>query len=188
LGIFSSMNANAILLTANPRLTRIVNVSTVFRWFFLVAGVFSTLLGIGITIQIITGHRLDGPYDNQTALMRDLVGSWIEIACRMTEGVFAWFCFRLFAIYSRGELFTPKIVHYIRLAGCAYLLKAVFEVSYRMIMIHPVRQAFAFSGWEFPAAFTLALIFNLVPGFLILFIAWVSDEGRKIQEEQELTV
>jgi len=29
---------------------------------------------------------------------------------------------------------------------------------------------------------------TLIPGFLILFIAWIMDEGRKIQEEQELTV
>jgi len=32
------------------------------------------------------------------------------------------------------------------------------------------------------------LVHNLVTGFVILFIAWIMDEGRKIQEEQELTV
>jgi hypothetical protein len=26
------------------------------------------------------------------------------------------------------------------------------------------------------------------PAFLIIFVAWIMDEGRKIQEEQELTV
>jgi hypothetical protein len=29
---------------------------------------------------------------------------------------------------------------------------------------------------------------NLLIGFVIIFIAWIMDEGRKIQEEQELTV
>ena len=28
----------------------------------------------------------------------------------------------------------------------------------------------------------------LFMGFLIIFIAWIMDEGRKMQEEQELTV
>jgi hypothetical protein len=32
------------------------------------------------------------------------------------------------------------------------------------------------------------LVFNFVPGFVIIFAAWIMDEGRKIQEEQELTV
>jgi hypothetical protein len=31
-------------------------------------------------------------------------------------------------------------------------------------------------------------VFPLFGGFLIFLIAWIMDEGRKIQEEQELTV
>jgi uncharacterized membrane protein YdcZ (DUF606 family) len=34
----------------------------------------------------------------------------------------------------------------------------------------------------------ISLLISFVPGLLILFIAWIMDEGRKIQEEQELTV
>jgi hypothetical protein len=34
----------------------------------------------------------------------------------------------------------------------------------------------------------LELFLSLLPGFVIIFIAWIMDEGRKIQEEQELTV
>ena len=41
-------------------------------------------------------------------------------------------------------------------------------------------------GWEWIV--WLGLIFYLFPSVLILFIAWIMDEGRKIQEEQELTV
>jgi hypothetical protein len=34
----------------------------------------------------------------------------------------------------------------------------------------------------------IQIFFNVVPGLAIIFIAKVMDEGRKIQEEQELTV
>jgi hypothetical protein len=34
----------------------------------------------------------------------------------------------------------------------------------------------------------IQVFFNVVPGLAIIFIAKVMDEGRKIQEEQELTV
>ncbi len=181
------MNANEISQSATTRINRIIKVSSIFKWLFLVAALFSVYIGLGIAIQILTGHRFEYPLNGQTEVIREYAGSWIEAACRITEGIFAWFCFKLFTIYARGELFTSKIGDYIRLAGCAYLLKAFLDVSYRLILVHPTRE-FTFSGWGLSLVYLLALIFALFPGFLILFIAWISDEGRKIQEEQALTV
>jgi hypothetical protein len=185
--IFRAMNANEIVLKTNPRLSRIKKVSGIFKWMFFVVALFTTFIGLGIAVQILTGHRFEYVLNSHAEVIRELIGSWAEAGCRIAEAVCAWFCFQLFGLYSRGELFTSKIVYYIRWVGCAYLVKALLEVSYRMILIHPTRQLPPL-GFMLCLAYLLALIFSLFPGFLILFLAWISDEGRKIQEEQELTV
>jgi hypothetical protein len=182
-----AVNANENAAKVGVRLNRIKKVSAIFKWTFFAAALFSIYIGGGIAVEILTGRRFEYTSNGQAEVIRELVGSWIEAACRITEAAFAWLCFRLFTLYARGELFTSKIVYYIRWIGCAYLLKALLEVSYRTILLHPIREH-PLSGWTFSLAYSLTLIFALFPGFLILFIAWISDEGRKIQEEQELTI
>ncbi|MGH7950868.1 MAG: DUF2975 domain-containing protein [Limisphaerales bacterium] len=105
-----------------------------------------------------------------------------EFTCALESS----FCYKLFDLYSKGELFTAKIVHNIRRVSYGYFLMALAGFISRIVSIHfPTTELqvakIMCSEWQW-------LFTSLFPGFLILFIAWIMDEGRKIQEEQELTV
>jgi hypothetical protein len=78
---------------------------------------------------------------------------------------------RLFWLYWRGILFSGKNVNCIRLLG--YWLVVDWFINYQMQNM--LR--------DMDLSTTPVFV-----GFLIIFIAWIMDEGRKNQEEQELTV
>jgi hypothetical protein len=163
------MNANEISPKASFRMNRIQKVSGVFRVIFVVVILLCVFDALVIAVEILKGHR------------EYVLGSWFEVAREIARAACAWFGYKLFDSYSRGELFTSKIVYFFRRIGCLYLLMAVFAVFSKMVSIPS-------EGWKFYLVYSVVLIFDLFPGFLILFIAWVMDEGRKIREEQELTV
>jgi hypothetical protein len=77
----------------------------------------------------------------------------------------------LFRLYGRGILFSAQNVFCIRFIG--YWLLLDFATVYQM------------QGTLHDMALSTTPVFV---GLLIIFIAWIMDEGRKIQEEQELTV
>jgi hypothetical protein len=97
---------------------------------------------------------------------------------------FAWFCCKLFGLYARGSLFTAEVVDCIRRIGGLFFFVTLAVFLCRWLLPHPANSP--------PWLELVNSIFNVVvgwfSGFLILFIAWIMDEGRKIQEEQALTV
>ena len=79
--------------------------------------------------------------------------------------------FALFRLYGQGILFAAKNVNYIRFLG--YWLMLDWVIDYQMqATLHDM-------------ALSMTPVFV---GLLIIFVAWIMDEGRKIQEEQDLTV
>jgi len=82
-----------------------------------------------------------------------------------------WVVFALFRLYRQGILFSARNVRHIRSLG--YYLIVNWAIDYQM------------QG----ALRDMPLNTNsLFVGLLIIFVSWIMDEGRKIQEEQELTV
>jgi hypothetical protein len=79
--------------------------------------------------------------------------------------------FALFHLYGRGILFSARNVLFIRFFG--YWIIIDWIIDYQM------------QGALRDMDLSLTPVFG---GLLIIFIAWIMDEGRKIQEEQELTV
>jgi hypothetical protein len=78
---------------------------------------------------------------------------------------------RLFWLYSKGIIFTQKNTTCIRLQGYCLII-----ITFVDIEMHPFIQDSSVN------------VTPIIYGLLIIFIAWIMDEGRKIQEEQELTV
>jgi len=79
--------------------------------------------------------------------------------------------FLLFGLYRRGILFSARNVLYIRFQGYCLILNFIADYLMRGAL------------HEITVDTT-----ELFAGLLIIFISWIMDEGRKIQEEQELTV
>jgi len=78
---------------------------------------------------------------------------------------------RLFWLYGKGFLFTAKNVNCLRFLGYYFVID--WFINYQMQGL--LR--------DMDLSTTPPFV-----GFSIIFFAWIMDEGRKIQEEQELTV
>lgn len=159
------------------RLARIKNASLVFQtltWLSLIAGIYyflAFLFGwpalIGDKIRAVTSpsHMYESPGQMPTTILV----LWIGKSCLMLFGVGV--LLRLFQLYGDGILFSAKNVTCVRLLGWWLIINYVID--------HQLQ--------------SLANDMNLSTtpffiGLLIIFVAWIMDEGRKIQEEQELTV
>lgn len=78
---------------------------------------------------------------------------------------------RLFWLYRKGIFFTAKNVNCIRFLGYYTIINWFIDYT-----IQGLQHAMALSTTP------------ILVGFFIIFLAWIMDEGRKIREEQELTV
>jgi hypothetical protein len=160
------MNANEISSKANVRLNRIQKISRLFKTIFFVVTILCIIGGVGLCIAFLTFHG--------SQRIKFGLDAGFEFACAICSS----FCCKLFDLYSKGELFTARIVHSIQRVGYAYFLMMLVGFISHLIK--------ASSEWQWSTL--MGLLASLFPGLLILFIAWIMDEGRKIQEEQELTV
>jgi hypothetical protein len=159
------MSANEISPKASVRLQRIQKISTFLRIIFFACAVWFGLLGIlGMYYFLCVGYAVE-----------------------------FWFAYKLFSLYARGDLFTPKVVRYMRWIGITSVLVGIWSVYDEMSMNVNAGYLKYFPSSRLEIISWLQhifylLAFNLLLGFVIIFVAWIMDEGRKIQEEQELTV
>ena len=112
---------------------------------------------------------LDHVYESVSALPSDIFWLWVVQRC------IAWFSgimlLRLFWLFSKGIIFAEKNITCIRVQGYCLILSCFIDLE----MQHTVRAS--------------SLSLNpIIYGLMIIFFAWIMDQGRKIQEEQELTV
>ena len=159
------------------RLKRIQNASWWVQFFmviFLVLGCYSLLaffMGWQFFSEpkvrmVIADHHI---YTSPADIPDSIFYLWLV---KIAWGGFGyWVVFALFGLYRRGILFSAKNVRHIRSLG--YYLIVNWAIDYQM------------QG----ALRDMVLSTNsLFVGLLIIFVSWIMDEGRKIQEEQELTV
>jgi hypothetical protein len=172
------MNAQDIVpKTKNARLNRIQNASFLFR--------ILVYIGLAAQIYLLLAYLFGWPppfldklqivispshiYTSPTEMPPEILALWL-----VRTGLAIW-CLVvlscLFRLYERGTFFAARNVNYIRFFG--YVLIIEWVVDYHLSdVVHD-------------------LILSTMPifaGLLIIFVAWIMDEGRKIQEEQELTV
>ncbi len=172
------MNATAIApKTAKSRLKRIQIVSGIFQWLIavyaglvvlMILGCWFGWVGIlpGTTKIMFSEHQVyTAPFEIPTVVLElASIRFGLMIFC-------AGVLFRLLGLYRQGKYFTAQNISYLRFLGY-YVVIDWFVTLQLEILAH---QATIF--------FTQPLI-----GLVIIFLAWIMDEGRKIQEEQELTV
>jgi len=159
------------------RLGRIKSASRIFQFligFFLLCGIYWLIAFLfhlpffgqnHVRILVAPGHLYDSPADVPSAIF----ALWlvkISFGFASTLALFA-----LFQLYARGILFSAKNVMIIRVFGYCTIIDWV--IDYQM------------QGNLHDMSLSMTPLFV---GLLIIFIAWVMDEGRKIREEQELTV
>jgi hypothetical protein len=192
------MNANEMTPNGkNARLNRIKNVSRIVR--YVVLGFLALTIGYWLYFLYAGVSSKFYPF-----LRQALVAAPLQlILC-----LWYWTLAKLFQLYGRGSIFSKEAIRRIKTLGilCVvnWLLLAFVHICELIspkpsIVPHVVngigsnlaRQAVA-SERSNMAFFTFSVedinVGLLLTGFIIVIIAWIMDEGRKIQEEQELTV
>jgi hypothetical protein len=210
------MNANEISPKANARMNRIRIVSRIFRIPTLAMFIFLCLMLIvkikhtaPMYFQLLADLSTGVPiYVRPLDLISDLIqGSGITEGPVLTIILIIWYwkLASLFRLYEHGLIFASETVRCIKILGllCAaqWMLGTIHQFLFNYHLLPSLRSTlppevavklkeetfraylgiFPFPIWGINFGLLLA-------GILIILIAWIMDEGRKIQEEQELMV
>ncbi len=171
------MNANAIIPPkSHARLNRIKTASRIIRFL----NIFFFIVGATMFIEMLFGWTFFFPgrriviSDNHIyRLAADLPSAifalWL-VKNLLGLGCMVVFNF-LFRLYEQGILFSPKNILYLRFLGYGLIIN--WAIDYQLqSSLHDMN-------------LSLTPVFG---GMLIIFVAWIMDEGRNLKEEQELTV
>ena len=171
------MKSNPSTLESVSRLKRIQTTSRylkiAFLLYFVVVGLFLVTGNIKTPIRV--GDQTFGSFSEIPAELK------VYEALRAALGLLAAIAFYgLLDLYEKGIIFSPKNVSHIRRLG---------ELAIGYCLLRACQPIFEGHGMQLPV---LPLNVLLSPWFmtgcLVIIAAWVMDEGRKMQEEQELTV
>jgi hypothetical protein len=161
------MNTNEISPKASPRLNRIQKISHILKvcvFFYFVA----PLCALAFNLKNI--HSASGTisifnhaYASTLDIPKPMYLLWATGTAVYLLGVISFY--RLLCLYEKGAIFSGANVSEMKKLG-GYLGGFIFP-------------------WVLLEGFVSPWI---VVGGAIYIVAWIMDEGRKIQEEQELTV
>jgi len=164
-------------LSATTRLTRVRNASLVFFMMICLGMILGGYWILGFIfgwpffaedhIRMVISHS--HIYSSRSEMPTEIF--WLMLARQALAFFASCVMLRLFWLCGKGVLFTAKNVNCLRLLGYYFIID--WFVNYQM------------------QSFLRDMDLSTTPifvGFFIIFFAWIMDEGRKIQEEQELTV
>ena len=177
------MNANEIFPKAihpgvtTPRLARIKRLSRFLKVVFLIYFVVFGLLLVAGNIK--KPIRLG----DQAFMSLSVIPAELKVYESLRCALFllaAVALYRLLDLYEKGVIFSAENVSQIRRLGILAMGYALLKACLPIFEEH---------GITFPS-FPINFLFSpwFIVGCLAIIIAWVMDEGRKNQEEQELTV
>src|ERR1035437_142542 len=179
--------------SAGTRLQRIKTVSRVFRYIVLANLVFNVgfwLLKLPSSTANGTGMTIRGLFVSASLFL-----------------MFFWFwkLAQLFRFYERGLIFAAEAIRCIKVLGmiCVIGWLTLVAVQFtprpepiphnlpdsgRLVKAVSVKKHYfrmGFFSFDFGTGIDVGTLFV---GASVILAAWIMDEGRKIQEEQELTV
>ena len=188
------MNANEIAPKVNRRLNRIKTVSRILR--FVCLGLLVLSIGCCLYLNFPTLRLI-------SSIPKHPIWYGLAFLSNVILWVWYWKLAKLFNFYEQGMIFAAATIRCIKTLGllCVASWLANFglrifgsgystPLSYPPVPpgyeVHVVYTRFGVGFFSFTiAGINLGL---LLAGAIIVLIAWIMDEGRKIQEEQELTV
>jgi hypothetical protein len=174
--------------TNNSRLSRIKKVSRVFRYFILANLIFNIAFWLIFFPIPKNEHNLRGALVGASGL---LMLFWF------------WKLAQLFRLYERGLIFVRETIRCIRVLGIICVMGWMILMATRftprtepppqeplspkvkLVSVEKHTYHMGFLSFDFGTGFDFGLLFV---GATVVLTAWIMDEGRKIQEEQELTI
>jgi len=181
------MNANEISPKLNPRLKRIKIVSRIAKCICFVFFVFTIVF-------LLLSSMAWSHWAPKLNVWRALLVTMFQIVLC----IWYWKLSRLFCFYERGLIFAAETIRCIKILGFLFVTGGLINSILRLLPKSPppvlppgVTQTtgatfhMGFFTFDFGTPIDFGL---LLAGSVIIVIAWIMDEGRKIQAEQELTV
>jgi hypothetical protein len=194
------MNANEVSPKASARLDRIKIVSRIARlgvigfllftiWFLLRVWIFQ-----GMPVLFDKLNAASAKAAHQYPLF--LCAGILSLITPLILCVWYWKLAQLFHYYERGLIFAVKTIRCIKFLGLLCVINWMLVSTSHLLLQETGPGLFQPSSSQpmyrmefFSFAFGWGIDFGpLLIGAIIVLIAWIMDEGRKIQEEQELTV
>jgi hypothetical protein len=185
------MNASEIAPKANARLKRIKIVSRIAKYACL------AFLAYSILPLII--------YRTPSSWLPNHESGLLLMLFQIVLWIWYWKLSRLFNYYERGLIFTAETIRCIKILAVLCLIGWMIMTTMHFmpplvpqvqntlpapVRIAPIQTSsthmrMGFFSFDFGTGINFG---QLLIGAVIFLIAWIMDEGRKIQEEQELTV
>jgi hypothetical protein len=194
------MNANEVSPKASARLDRIKIVSRIARlgvigfllftiWFLLRVWIFQ-----GMPVLFDKLNAASAKAAHQYPLF--LCAGILSLITPLILCVWYWKLAQLFHYYERGLIFAVKTIRCIKFLGLLCVINWMLVSTIHLLLQETGPGLFQPSSSQpmyrmefFSFDFGWGIDFGpLLIGAIIVLIAWIMDEGRKIQEEQELTV
>jgi hypothetical protein len=176
----ANTNANEISPKTNARLNRVQKVSKCIR-LFLQYGIPLIFVTYGIFDYLVILHKVVlSEASHPSAPDSEPYPGAFEFCCALNLIVYLfWYrtALKLFRFFEKGVLFTAETVRCIQILGGIYCARSLLDLSLYFIIAPSLANQWLGAGFD-----------DLFTGLLIIFIGWLIDEARKIQEEQELTV
>lgn len=109
----------------------------------------------------------------------------IPTACVMMS---FYYLVKLFQLYAKNIVFSYENVKYIRKIGIMLFLQVVATMLIQPVLSLILTLDAAKGGHVIALGLGSDEITNLVIAGIVILISWVMEEGRKLEEEQTLTV
>jgi hypothetical protein len=195
------MNANEVPTKTNPRLNQIRTVSRIVKWAIFALGSFSIIFVLFSSLSVASSSKIN------------IWHALFLLSFQIVICLWYWKLTRLFHFYEQGLIFAAETIRCIKLLGILWLAGWVFLTAAHFSPHPPATQNTISGSNQIPSKdptrihsttvtvshpfrigfftfdFGIGIDFGMpLAGAAIIIIAWIMDEGRKIQEEQELTV
>jgi len=188
------MNATAIApKSANPRLNRIKTICRTLKIMLLLyVGCMTLFLPSYFHFAHKTSEGYWTIFSRTYATLAEV--SWIEksLALLCVGALLAAMVtgYQLLGLYERGIIFSARNVQLLRRIGWLAASYGALEVfSGTLIFIHVANVSLVIVLKTLVLDFFVILSSSwVIGGLCVIVLAHIMDEGRKIQEEQELTV
>lgn len=94
----------------------------------------------------------------------------------------------LFRLYAKAIMFSIENVKYFRRLGYALIAWVMANTLYTLLISLVLSSASPHGERVLVAQFGITDLFTFLIGGIILVIAWIMNEGRKLEDEQAFTV
>lgn len=183
-------------------MNRIKKLSGLLRWVFvlafvsipLVQGVGWLLLFDGATASGLGRSMIPAAIRESVQILHAV--SWqnrgLALLVSLLPGAMSmlvcWNLVRLFSAYARGMLFTEMNALYIKRAGIWLVARQLFDPFYGALL----SVILTLDNPPGQRMLTLGLgstnLLGVLVGLLIILVAWIMQEGCRLQEENALTI